>query len=346
MSCSPLSVARFDVSASCSLAIALAALVGCLPQAGAPQSAVQPQPVEASASAPAFEASAPALEGSAALPSVQSNAAAIEPVAEGSTLVVGTWNLEWLNREDGGGPTPRQAEDYVRLAGYAERLGAHVVVLQEIDGPEAARRVFDPTRWQVHVAEQSERQRVGVAWRHGIDLTVLPDVESLNPGGLREGIDAVVRIPGTDATVRILGVHMKSGCFSEDYRTSTEQACVRLASQLPALEAWIDARAAAGEAFALVGDFNRNFLPGDPLWAELDDGDPAGLDLTLTHGENAPTCWGGRYPAFVDHVLLDARAAAFWTPGAWAEFPYLAEHDAHREQLSDHCPITVTLRAP
>ncbi|MDH3690729.1 MAG: hypothetical protein OEU36_14870 [Gammaproteobacteria bacterium] len=38
----------------------------------------------------------------------------------------------------------------------------------------------------------------------------------------------------------------------------------------------MDARAAAGIPFIVMGDFNRRFdVPGDEFWPEIDDGKPA-----------------------------------------------------------------------
>jgi hypothetical protein len=41
-----------------------------------------------------------------------------------------------------------------------------VIAFQEVDGPEAAERVFDPARYQLHVAAQSDLSALALpcAW--------------------------------------------------------------------------------------------------------------------------------------------------------------------------------------
>ena len=47
------------------------------------------------------------------------------------------------------------------------------------------------------------------------------------------------------------------------------------------LAEWIDAREREGTAYAVLGDFNREFYstPKDEVWSQLNDADPAGLEL-------------------------------------------------------------------
>src|ERR1700760_3197605 len=68
-------------------------------------------------------------------------------------LKIATWNLEWLTSRPAGDPAlpsdvaPKREEDVVTLAGYASRLNADVVALQEVDGPPIAARLFPPERY-------------------------------------------------------------------------------------------------------------------------------------------------------------------------------------------------------
>jgi endonuclease/exonuclease/phosphatase family metal-dependent hydrolase len=107
--------------------------------------------------------------------------------------------------------------------------------------------------------------------------------------------------------------------------------------QLPALEAWIEAAASGPDRFAVLGDWNRRLAQsGDIVWTEIDDGEPANADLHLADAGKGPAC-DPRYTSFIDHIVLDRRAAAdlrgfaetFYAPG--------------EKHYSDHCPIAVTI---
>ena len=136
-------------------------------------------------------------------------------------LKIVTWNIQFLNEADNTGTNPREQVDYDRLAEYAAVLGADIIALQEVDGTNAIERVFDPAVYQVFASSRSHVQRTGFAVRRGIEVTQNPDFLALNStGGLRHWTDITIRVNGTE--VRLLSVHLKSGCFSDPLTTSSD----------------------------------------------------------------------------------------------------------------------------
>jgi endonuclease/exonuclease/phosphatase family metal-dependent hydrolase len=265
-------------------------------------------------------------------------------------LKLASWNLEFLAEKDGTGCAPRSEADYAAMRRIVDGLDADVIAFQEAENLKAAARVFDPARYTLVMEERPGapsgtcggehkertviRQAVGFAIRKGIAFDRHPDLISLMLGNpqLRSGIDITLR-PASGSPIRLLSVHLKSGCFS-----GTEaKACPVLLQQIPALEAWIDAAAASPDRFAVLGDWNRRLaLPGDTVWSEIDDGDPANADLRLADEGISPGC-DPRYDSSIDHIVLDARAEADMT--GFAETRY-APGEKH---YSDHCPVAVTL---
>lgn len=265
-------------------------------------------------------------------------------------LKIASWNLEFLAEKDGAGCEPRVASDYAAMRRIADSLNADVIAFQEAENPAAAARVFDPARYTIVMENRPGdvsgtcggqhpdlpfiRQAVGFAVRSGIAFDRNPDVTSLMTGNpqLRSGIDITLR-PAAHEPIRLLGVHLKSGCFS-----GTEgKVCPTLLAQVPALEAWIDQAASGPMRFAVLGDWNRRLArPGDAIWVEINDGEPANADLRLADAGVDPAC-DPRYTAFIDHIVLDRRAASAMT--SFAETHY-APGEKH---YSDHCPVAVTL---
>ena len=265
-------------------------------------------------------------------------------------LKLASWNLEFLAETDGAGCEPRGPADYDGMRRIADSLDADVIAFQEAENVAAAARVFDPARFTIvmeerpgapsgtcggeHPKQKLIRQAVGFAIRKNIPFDRNADVTSLMLGNaqLRSGVDIIVR-PAGKAPMRLLGIHLKSGCFAG----ITAKACPVLSQQVPALEGWIDAAAKGPVRFAMLGDWNRRLaLPGDTVWQEIDDGDPVNADLRLADDERAPAC-DPRYDSFIDHVVLDKRAGAAMRN--FTEIPYAAGE----KHYSDHCPITVTL---
>jgi endonuclease/exonuclease/phosphatase family metal-dependent hydrolase len=262
------------------------------------------------------------------------------PERQGRSLTIASWNLDWLNRRNQHGPVPRSDGDYERLQRYAQRLAADVVAVQEVDGQEALRRVFAEAEYDYHVTSQREVQRAGFVYRKGLSVERHPDLDALNVGGVRTGADLTVRVNGQ--SLRLLSVHLKSDCFAASLR-SPKPACVKLQAQLPVLERWIDERAAAGEPFLVLGDFNRRLNAADEFYAELDDGSPPNADLTLLSDGHPSKCWAGKYPELIDHMLLSRDALPWLKPASFSQLEYEAADARFKPRLSDHCPISVVL---
>ena len=257
-------------------------------------------------------------------------------------LRVASWNIEWLAARDGAGAVPRRSADYERLRGYAERLDADVVALQEVEGAAAARRVFDPRRYEfLFAAGGGSVQRAGFAWKKTLRVTPHPDFVAIGLDG-RSRRAADITVHGAHGDLRLLSIHLKSGCASGRL-DGPDAACAMLREQAHRLEDWIDARAREAVPFAVLGDFNRRFTAKDPFWTGLDDGDPPEADLVDAGFGRHPPCWGGRYRQYIDHIVLSRTAATWLVPNSFAQQVYDPGDEGSAAVLSDHCPILALL---
>jgi endonuclease/exonuclease/phosphatase family metal-dependent hydrolase len=259
-------------------------------------------------------------------------------------LVVATWNLSWLRAELGAGQVKRTEADFERLRRIVRELDADVIAVQEVDGPLAAARVFDPERYAFVATARNHVQRTGFAYDKRLAVQSMADHSALDAGGLRYGAD--LRVDWEGGALRLLSVHLKSGCFEQPL-AGARAACRKLAAQLPHLEAWVDARAAEGSPFMVLGDFNRRLfkVEGDPFWLELDDGVPPESDLeSATRGQRS-TCWGGEYPDFIDHIVSSRTVSRQVVPGSFVQLTFAPEDRPRKKWLSDHCPLSITLEA-
>ena len=282
-------------------------------------------------------------------------ASVARPPIEGGPLKVVSWNLEHLAERDGEGCRPRVEADYVRLREHAAALGADVIAFQEVQNRAAAERVFDPALYDVVLSSRPasarggecrgrpglfiQNQAVGFAIRKGLPWTRNADLNALALGNpdLRWGVDVTV---SRGRPLRLLAVHLKSGCNSG--RAPTDADCPVLFDQLPVLERWTEARSRDGEAFVVLGDWNRRLASrNDAFLADLNDGDPAASILALTSGDRSAGC-KARYREFIDFIATGVEATARVEPGSFDEYRYggIAED----EHPSDHCPISVRIR--
>ena len=304
------------------------------------------------------------------------------PAQEGITLA--TWNMEWLMTPQThdelaphcayrqpasaerafpctpGKPQPptRTQADFDAMARTATQLRddqhADVVALQEVDGPEAAKLVFQKG-WKLDCfVNRAHPQKVGFAIRDGVPYRCNGDLRALDvDGSTRAGAD-ITLYPGTDREVRLLAVHLKSGCF--DGKLDRHFApCERLRQQAPIVESWIDQRVRAGTAFAVLGDFNRHLdkdarYPAGPdesapfnLMQAWSDNDPPGAVLQrATEGQAYVPCdLRDKFKAYIDDILIDQKLAARSPNKRFAHLPFAFED--RDKQLSDHCPVVLGL---
>ena len=286
-------------------------------------------------------------------------------------LKLATWNLEWFMKpETLRALTPactpadaprdgarravpcnvahelvRSGEDIAAMRRYARILDADIVSLQEVDGAEAARLIFPDYKFcfsgRIAVQNNGFAIRPGVPFACGADVADL----SLNDN-VRRGVELRV-YPGTPQELTLLSVHLKSGC-ARDTLDSAKPSCAELARQLPALERWIDARAAEHKPFAVVGDFNRDLRrepAGTSLWGDIDDADPPGADLVNTaEGQTFQNCMPSQtFTGFIDYIILGRQMAQGLVENSFGRAIY-RPRDAQRRKLSDHCPVFIRLK--
>lgn len=275
------------------------------------------------------------------------------------TLKVASWNIAWLGSHE---YNKRSASDYQELARYAKQLDADVIAMQEVESAEWAKKVLGDD-YEFFFTTKDWVQRVGVAVRKssGYKADAIEYIE-LDQGLARRGMD--VTLTKGDKSVRLLAVHMKSGCFDKaldqasiakmpntnEKEAYAKTACAELAKQAIPLEAWVDARAKEGIPFILLGDFNRRFVRDialnhseiQGLWQAIDDEGAEALWAPTIKAESK--CWGGYYKDYIDHIIFDPKAKVRYVENSFDQLVFEQKYSREISQkLSDHCPISVEL---
>ena len=267
--------------------------------------------------------------------------------ARAEELKIATWNLNWLTLRTTGSPgmpedvKSRAPEDFDKLRQYAQELNADVIAVEEVDGREAAAKVFPPDRYSIHMTRDRVTQRTGLVVRRGLKYDINPDVTAIAGDPhlrLRSGADITLHL-GT-GTLRLLAVHLKQGCQAQPLANSTRRSCVELRTQIDPIKAWVAERTAAGESFLILGDFNRWMDGRDQFLAALQQAAPLSR---ATEGRSSP-CWGAE--TFIDHILAGGSARAWMRPETLMVMRYRETGPEWKERLSDHCPVSVRLIVP
>lgn len=265
-------------------------------------------------------------------------------MAQAENLKVATWNLNWLtlrpagDRELPDDVTPRQPEDFDRLAQYAAELNPDIVAMEEVDGYAPASRLFPRDKYALLFSRDHVVQRVGIALRRGLHYDINPDLKALSAHHLRSGVDVTVHLRERD--LRILAVHLKKGCREVPLPQANSRACEELRDQLPPLQEWIAARQQDGVPFLILGDFNRWMENGDTFYAGMQQAGPL---VRATEGKASP-CWG--HESFIDHIMAGGPARTWLQTDSLRVMVYKETGKEWQDKLSDHCPLSVTLTVP
>jgi len=202
------------------------------------------------------------------------------------------------------------------------QVNADIIAFQEVSGRQSVLEVLPggAADFEVCSYEGHKVQRLAIAWRKRLGAAVSCETywplslpQAPNKDQPRPGLALTLKVDGK--LLRILTLHLKSSCVSplEDTRPDgrgqldgQEPNCLVLQSQVPALEAWLEAQSAEVDTLVMLGDFNRDLAhearepltavvrsdgkATDPhhlgnrvrnLWRELNDGVPAASTLTL-----------------------------------------------------------------
>lgn len=290
-----------------------------------------------------------------ALPAVTTKAAKVKLIlillalllplsASAAELKIATWNLNWLTTRQAGDRglpadvAPRSEGDFALLSQYALQLDADVVAIEEIDGLSAAGKVFPRDRYSIHMTHDHVVQRVGIVVRRGLRYDINPDITALSANHLRSGADITLHLDGAD--LRVLAVHLKTGCRDIPMAKAKGRACEELREQVQPLTDWITARRLEGIPFIILGDFNRWMDRSDSFLAALRQAAPL---TRATEGHSSP-CWGKEN--FIDHILAGGAAATWMRPDSLRVLTYQETDRSWKERLSDHCPVSVRFTVP
>jgi endonuclease/exonuclease/phosphatase family metal-dependent hydrolase len=267
--------------------------------------------------------------------------------AQAAELKIATWNLNWLTTKPAGSHglpedvKARSADDFAKLKQYAIELDADVIAVEEVDGRQAAEAVFPADKYSIHMTRDHVLQRTGLIVRRGLHYDVNPDVTALaaNPAAhLRSGADITLHLKS--GSLRLLAVHLKTGCWEQSLVNTTRRSCIELAEQIAPLKAWIEARRAENVPFLILGDFNRGMDGHDSFIADLRQAAPL---KRATEGHSSP-CWGSA--TFIDHILAGGAAADWMRPDTLRVLRYRETEPEWKERLSDHCPVSVRFAVP
>lgn len=267
-------------------------------------------------------------------------------------ITVTSWNLEWLSSS----PSSRVAEsqrdkgDFETLSRYFQHTESDLLAFQEVNDLDAIRKVVGHD-YHVLLSDRANarhqrlqfediNQFTGFAIRKGIPFRDVADIQ-LNQGTSKLRFASYIVIGNAPHEVHVLNVHLKAGC-SGGYKNNP--SCQTLKREAQALARWIEQREKNQQSYLILGDFNHN-LAYPNGWFIKEIGLAPNVVLLTANTPAKCKVRSKKQPdkthafrSLIDHILVSDGLSA-----SQAEQTLFTQQDVLRYQLSDHCPVSVTL---
>lgn len=285
-------------------------------------------------------------------------AAPKEPIvqAEYASITLATWNVEHLAFPVDTGCKPRTTQELEQLKAYAKSLNTDVVALQEVASAQAVAQLFPPDQWQIIMSSRpdsesyecrgsgraSTQQKLAFAVKKSINISGVSPISDLglNRLGLRYGLE--IQLDAEFGSLTLLNVHLKSGCFVDNYLTSDRQSCEVLSRQVPVLDNWIGEKEKSGKPYAVLGDFNHRLsAPYNQFTQQIVSSTSGGRRSIVNASGHLIGCHP-RYPAPIDHVFVGNLKGTSYKYET--EIHHFEDMNAEA-MLSDHCAVVTRLNA-
>ncbi|GHF01894.1 HAD family acid phosphatase [Thalassotalea profundi] len=287
--------------------------------------------------------------------------ATIPPVVSTATtpnkpegLVVATWNTEHLAFPISDGCRARTETETIQLKQYAKSLNADIVALQEVASTKAVELLFPKSEWNIIMSERADsqtydcrktgakstQQKVAFAVRKNIEIlnTQAFDALGLQRPGLRYGLELTVDSPF--GTMTLLNVHLKSGCFVDNYSRADSDACKTFAQQAPLLDKWAENKEQTGMPYMILGDFNHRLSASyNHLTRQLSVNANNSMSSLENLGADIIGCHP-YYPAPIDHILAGNMPKKGLHKTVKMHY---FDDMSPKAMLSDHCALSVEL---
>ncbi|MFY8299622.1 endonuclease/exonuclease/phosphatase family protein [Pseudoalteromonas sp. SS15] len=274
------------------------------------------------------------------------------------SLAVATWNIEHLAEKNGQGCKARNQADYEKLKDYASNLKADVVALQEVESAKAVARIFPEEEWQIIISDRpdsqtytcresgltSTQQKVAFAVRNSLKINNVEQLKAIavpRPG-LRQGIKLTVQ--HADEKLHIVNLHLKSGCFVDDYLDSDRESCAVLAQQVKVLDDYLESQALNQENWIVLGDFNHRLAtPNNRFRKDLFHSPGLFADTSLPNKQlenltDGKTGCHPKYSAPIDHIFISSALSTKFNHES-LKFHFFDNMNID-DMLSDHCALS------
>lgn len=271
--------------------------------------------------------------------------------------------MQWLSLKPTS-PIKRSAIDYDALQQLFMTYSPDILAFQEVDSADALYRVIDKQQYKIYLSDRSHHpqdsfkinnQYTGFAIKRNMIVNDLSDLSQLSSPAIASGITmpfknklrygSIVEIIINQQSIRVLNLHLKSGCFTEQQLSKQKsKACITLAQQLTLIKQWVKDQQRLSQTFIIVGDLNHQIINDQQFINKITNNSTKIKLLSALVDANCTVKLATKKPRYrtyrklIDHLLTTSNINAI--------SQYQIQYNKQQLLqfiLSDHCPLLFTL---
>jgi endonuclease/exonuclease/phosphatase family metal-dependent hydrolase len=256
-------------------------------------------------------------------------------------ITLGTFNMEWFGDNSSDDHKPRTVADDALLAEILRDTDADVLAVQEIENPEALKRLLRLLpEYRFVLGSTGGKQHVGFLYRPPVEIDSAQELTAIavEEGRTRAGLLVQCKVGAIHWLM--LAVHLKSMSRADSTPALEERSRTIRRLQAAQIRGWADSvlEKTKEQNVIILGDWNdsprkkRNAL--DTL--------KSAARLTFLTSERMSCAYSG-LPA-IDHIVMSDSALLHVLPGTLRTVNFRAMlPDKEAQRVSDHCPIIVQI---
>jgi exonuclease III len=256
-------------------------------------------------------------------------------------ITLGTFNMEWFGDNSSDDHKPRTVADDVLLAEVLRDTDTDVLAVQEIENPEALKRLlkFLP-EYRFVLGSTGGKQHVGFLYRPPVEIDSVQELTAIavEEGRTRAGL--LVRCRAGSIYWLMLAVHLKSTSRADSTPALQERSRVFRRLQAAQIRAWADSvlEKTKEQNVVILGDWNDSPRKKQSALDTL----KSALRLTFLTSDRM-SCAYSALPA-IDHIVVSDSLLRHVLPGTLRIVNFRAMlPDKEAQRVSDHCPVVVQI---
>lgn len=256
-------------------------------------------------------------------------------------ITLGTFNMEWFGDNSSDDHKQRTVADDVLLAEVLRDTDADILAVQEIENPEALKRLLRLLpEYRFVLGSTGGKQHVGFLYRPPIEIDKVEGLATMavEAGRTRAGLLVQCRVGAVHWLM--LAVHLKATSRADSTPALEERSRELRRLQANQIRVWADSvlEKTKEQNIIILGDWNDSPRKKQSALDTL----KSAARLTFLTSDLMSCAYSG-LPA-IDHIVMSDSALRYVLPGTLRTVNFramLPDKDAQR--VSDHCPVVLQI---